>query len=507
MRKILCMVGFLLLTSLFVSAQNNLNHIYFKTASSTLSTEAKKTLNKFIDTYDPESTALVELVGHTDAVGTQSYNEELALRRARSVKDYLLRKGIDAERILMKTFGETQPLMSNREESGRKQNRRVSFVWGDGSFAWLNEGTEIQQEELLGMEFLGEIAPYEYNEREIAMRELVELLAPKQQIFGLKKGIETRIVTKGGAVLFVPYDVLETEDGSEIEAPVKLKIRECIDRSDMVFTGLDSHSPEGMLESGGMFQILAYSGNKKLKLKEGRKVELYIPTAEVKEGMGLYTTSVSPPADPNLFGDWEQDSNWKLPDSSRYNSVKQTVWLNMKESEKMNFRKPVGEFVETLIDTSWQNDVPVIIENTYIYRKPRPSLEYLRSRNKPYFYGLNLSRLGWINCDRFISDRRPKTELFVKSDYETPMLLKLVFKRQNGIMSASYLTGSYLGFSSLPVGEKVTLVAIGKGEKEKELVFATKDFRISENMKIDELELRKGSMLELKSYLSGAIDI
>ena len=173
----------------------------------------------------------------------------------------------------------------------------------------------------------------------------------------------------------------------------------------------------------------------------------------------------------------------------------------------MNFRKPYGDLVDTHRDTSWQNGVPVIIESTYTYRKPRPSLEYLRSTRRPYFYGLNLSRLGWINCDRFYRDRRPKTELFVKNEYESPMLLKLVFKRQNGIMSGTFLSGSYLGFSGLPVGEKVTLVAIGKGDKEKELVYATKDFRIAKDMKIEELELKKGSLMELKSFLAGAIDI
>ncbi|MEO1218621.1 MAG: OmpA family protein [Bacteroidota bacterium] len=507
MRKILLLVGFLHLTCSFLIAQDKLNHIYFETASSKLSSEAKEELKRFLEVPDFSKSGIVEIVGHTDDIGTQSNNESLALRRAQAVRDYLIHQGISTERIMMKTFGESQPMVSNLEENGRKQNRRVSFVWGDGSFAWLHKGTGVLREEFAGIEFLDEIAPYEYNDREIAMQELVETLATRQQVFGLKKGIETRIVTKGGAVIFIPYDVLETEDGSPIEEAVKLKVRECVQRSDMILTGLDSHSPDGMMETAGMFQILAFSGDKKLKLKEGRKIELYVPTAKVKEDMQLYTSNIAPPGDPNIFEDWENDSTWNMPDSSRYVAVSQTVWLNMKEAEKMNFRKPAGELVETLVDTSWQNDVPVIIEKTHVFRKPRPSLEYLRSRNRPYFYGLNLSRLGWINCDRFMFDKRPKTELLVKNNYERPMILKLVFKSQNGIMSGSYVSGTYLGFSNLPIGEKATLVAIGKGEKDKELVFATKDFRISQDMKIDELELREGSLLELKSFLAGAINI
>jgi outer membrane protein OmpA-like peptidoglycan-associated protein len=67
--------------------------------------------------------------GHTDAVGGDEYNNELSLRRARSVTTYLSRRfGIDAARLLVSGFGKRQPIADNETEEGRQKNRRVQIV-------------------------------------------------------------------------------------------------------------------------------------------------------------------------------------------------------------------------------------------------------------------------------------------------------------------------------------------------------------------------------------------
>ena len=65
--------------------------------------------------------------GHTDSRGSSTYNQELSQRRAQSVVDYLLKKGIDAERLKSKGFGESKPIAPNDTKSGRLQNRRVEM--------------------------------------------------------------------------------------------------------------------------------------------------------------------------------------------------------------------------------------------------------------------------------------------------------------------------------------------------------------------------------------------
>jgi len=70
----------------------------------------------------------VDVVGHTDSTGTKQYNQGLSERRAKSVYDYFVNKGIAADRLTTKGYGETKPIASNATREGRAKNRRVELV-------------------------------------------------------------------------------------------------------------------------------------------------------------------------------------------------------------------------------------------------------------------------------------------------------------------------------------------------------------------------------------------
>jgi OmpA-OmpF porin, OOP family len=70
----------------------------------------------------------VSIEGHTDSVGNDKTNMKLSQKRADSVRTYLIKKGIQGERLGSKGFGETVPIADNRTQEGRDQNRRVEFV-------------------------------------------------------------------------------------------------------------------------------------------------------------------------------------------------------------------------------------------------------------------------------------------------------------------------------------------------------------------------------------------
>ncbi|MDA8125270.1 MAG: OmpA family protein [Deltaproteobacteria bacterium] len=75
--------------------------------------------------------AKITIVGHTDEIGTESYNEELSLQRARAVESYLVKeRRIAPERIAVKGYGKKDPLASNKTEEGRAQNRRAEILLG-----------------------------------------------------------------------------------------------------------------------------------------------------------------------------------------------------------------------------------------------------------------------------------------------------------------------------------------------------------------------------------------
>ena len=69
------------------------------------------------------------VAGHTDSAGTAPHNQDLSVRRANSVADYLTaHHGIELSRLTLRGYGETKPIASNDTEKGRALNRRVEFI-------------------------------------------------------------------------------------------------------------------------------------------------------------------------------------------------------------------------------------------------------------------------------------------------------------------------------------------------------------------------------------------
>lgn len=78
---------------------------------------------------DPKRTVVIE--GHTDSTGSEGYNLKLSEERANAVKAALVSDGVPAEQISARGYGETYPVATNEEESGRQQNRRVELIIQD----------------------------------------------------------------------------------------------------------------------------------------------------------------------------------------------------------------------------------------------------------------------------------------------------------------------------------------------------------------------------------------
>jgi len=70
----------------------------------------------------------IQINGHTDNVGTDASNQQLSEARAKAVYDYLCTKGLAANRLKYKGYGEAQPLNSNDTTEGRTSNRRTEFI-------------------------------------------------------------------------------------------------------------------------------------------------------------------------------------------------------------------------------------------------------------------------------------------------------------------------------------------------------------------------------------------
>lgn len=105
-----------------------LNNIYFEFAKSNLLPESYRELNIVADFLKKNPTVVIELAGHTDNVGSDSYNQKLSEQRANSVRTYLISQGISANRLVAVGYGESRPIATNATDWGREQNRRVEFT-------------------------------------------------------------------------------------------------------------------------------------------------------------------------------------------------------------------------------------------------------------------------------------------------------------------------------------------------------------------------------------------
>lgn len=102
--------------------------ILFATGSASVSPGLQSDLGILADSLNTFDQSAVEVIGHTDNVGSADYNASLSLDRAQAVADILVGNGVSASRIDATGRGEDQPIASNLSEEGRAQNRRVEIV-------------------------------------------------------------------------------------------------------------------------------------------------------------------------------------------------------------------------------------------------------------------------------------------------------------------------------------------------------------------------------------------
>jgi OOP family OmpA-OmpF porin len=106
----------------------SLNNIFFDFAKAVLRPESFPELDRLVSLLNERSAMEVEVAGHTDTSGPDSYNLLLSQFRAQAVTKYLTGKGIAESRIKTTFFGEAKPAVSNDTREGRIKNRRVEFI-------------------------------------------------------------------------------------------------------------------------------------------------------------------------------------------------------------------------------------------------------------------------------------------------------------------------------------------------------------------------------------------
>jgi len=104
-----------------------LEEVTFTSGTSNLTADARKGLDKIAEALLQLPQIRMEVAGHTDSIGDAILNLQLSTQRAQAVVTYLVDKGIAADRLVAKGYGEDFPIADNATAAGRNINRRVEF--------------------------------------------------------------------------------------------------------------------------------------------------------------------------------------------------------------------------------------------------------------------------------------------------------------------------------------------------------------------------------------------
>lgn len=120
-------LGKIVLQKMDIGKKIVLNNIFFDFNKATISPESVAELDRALKMMNEIKSLQIEISGHTDNVGTESYNLKLSEQRAKAVVAHLVSKGIDKKRLTYKGYGYSQPVATNDTEEGRQLNRRTEF--------------------------------------------------------------------------------------------------------------------------------------------------------------------------------------------------------------------------------------------------------------------------------------------------------------------------------------------------------------------------------------------
>jgi len=103
------------------------HHLEFDIAKATLKNNSYKELDQLVEFMQRKTAVTIDISGHTDNVGNDADNKKLSQQRADAVKNYLVQKGVNINRMKTFGYGSLQPIADNSTEEGRQKNRRTEL--------------------------------------------------------------------------------------------------------------------------------------------------------------------------------------------------------------------------------------------------------------------------------------------------------------------------------------------------------------------------------------------
>ena len=441
--------------------------IYFDLANANIKVSEMQKLEKL------KKANQIFLVGHTDADGDSDFNQKLSQKRVESVFNFFVENGISKEKIDVSFFGEEKPLNRNISEKEKAENRRVEIKY-----------------------IIDPLMDFEVE----------------KQVFDVKNNAETIIKAKDGTEIIIPANTF-------VEKNVQLELKEFYSTLDILSSNLSTKANGEMLETSGMIFLEATSEGKKVepkneftikfkKMSESQNFQLFDGNRNQTD-LDMNWNVLGGEQITEQDNDFNQESNlvaWsfiykkngKYEGNYNWNSFfrgNAAIVFNKNTCHKAKMKLKYNKHgvVDTIKSIFYNNDSckQIILENlatNLSFRNSIVDLEFnvylpeqqivldkidklkaegteesIEKANELLAtYETNLivtksSKLGWINCDRFLRNI-PKTDFVVKVSDE--MNVRMVVKSFNSFYNGhnDYRKENHKVFTKIPLGEKVTLI-------------------------------------------------
>ncbi len=223
----------------------------------------------------------IEIFGHTDNIGTEYYNQQLSENRAKEVYEYLLKSGLDEDRLYYEGFGTQKPAASNETFSGREKNRRaeVAVIYTLDSLS-AEDASELISGET-GTAGSSNDEESEGDEETVVETETLEAGDRPLTVFTNRN---TVVYGEEGTRVLIPAEAFDTD-----EEKVTMEMVELFDRSDMLMVGMPTVTSDGPLETEGMVMLEARNSRGRLvKVRPEKPITVEIPAQRPKSDLSVY---------------------------------------------------------------------------------------------------------------------------------------------------------------------------------------------------------------------------
>jgi hypothetical protein len=260
-------------------------YVYFSVDGHQIDEKGKNVLDKLVTDVSKYSYYEMKLDAHTDHDGSNSYNMGLSARRAKSVRSYLLSKGLNNKLIHSKWHGETRPASPNVSDDEKSRNRRVRVVFSGFNFK--------KADDLLD-----------------------HLDGNQEQVFYLKGDSRQTIKGKNGTEIIIPANAFMTKSGKPVpNGFVQIRLEEFPGMQRAIYNRLSTQSRGANLESAGMLKITATFKGEELVLRNKKEVGIELPSDINKSDMKLFRGNMGS----NNVMDWDRTRTGFQIDLAKYN--------------------------------------------------------------------------------------------------------------------------------------------------------------------------------------------